>query len=145
MEPFKLIYEDKYFNGYLRNGLIVDSCVLLDFLNLHYLNTKINYNLTEEQKESLLQLDRFLSISSKKYITPHILAELSNLINRGTSSEEDFSKLIYLLKEKLEEYEEIHVKKEEILDDLSVNKFGIADVGIKILSKQDNKIILNKD
>lgn len=145
MEPFRLIYEDKFFNNYLRNGLIVDSCVLFDFLNLHHLNTKENYCLTEEDKKLFLQLKRFLSVNSKKYITPHILAELSNLINIRTNNLEDFSKLINLVKEKLEEYEEIHFSKKDILNELSVNQFGVTDIGIKLLSKQDNKIILTKD
>jgi rRNA-processing protein FCF1 len=145
MKPYEVIYEDRHFNSYLRNGLIVDSCVLLEFLNLHHLNTKESYSFTEEEEKLFLQLSRFLSVNSKKYITPHILAELSNLINKITSNPEDFSKLINLIKEKLEEYEEIHLGKKEILDELSVNKFGITDVGIKLLSKQDDKIILTKD
>ena len=145
MELSKSIYEDKHFNNFLRNGLIVDSCVLMDFLNLCHLSTKNNYNLTEQQKQSLLHLERFLSVKSPKYITPHILAELSNLINRNTNNAEDFSKLIDLIKEKLKEYEEIHFSKDEILSEYSVNEFGIADVGIKLLSKQDKKIILTKD
>lgn len=145
MEPFRLIYEDKFFYSYLRNGLIVDSCILIDFLILHHFNTKENYNLTEEQKKLFLQLNRFLSVSSKKYVTPHILAELSNLINIKTNNPEDFSKLINLVKEKLEEYEEVHFSKKEILKEFSVNQFGITDISIKLLSKQDGKIILTKD
>lgn len=145
MKPFELIYEDKFFNNYLKNGIIVDSGVLLDFLNLHYLNKKKNYSLTKEEEKLFLQLNRFLSVGSKKYITPHILAELSNLINIKTNNPEDFSKLINLIKEKLEEYEEIYLSKKEILDEISVNQFGITDISIKLLSKQDNKIILTKD
>jgi len=145
MKPFELIYEDKFFSSYLRNGIIVDSCVLLDFLHLHMDNNDVNCTLTEDQKKSFLQLERFLSVSTTKYVTPHILAELSNLINTSTSNSQDFSTLMDLLKEKLEKYEEICPRKEDVLSEPSVNEFGITDVGIKLLSKQDEKIILTKD
>ena len=112
---------------------------------MRYLRDEQNSTLNNEEKKMLEQLERFLSINCQKYLTPHILAELSNLINKETSSPEGFSRFMDLIKSELVNYEEIHIKKEAILREKSVNQFGIADTAINILSKENNKIILTKD
>ena len=91
-----------------------------------------------------MRLEKFLSIHCKKYITPHILTELSNLV-RYKENNINFSDSIDSIKDKLNEYEEISFAKEEILGDQMVNQFGITDTSIKLLSEKNNKIIFTKD
>ncbi|MBU1501497.1 MAG: hypothetical protein KJ905_01850 [Nanoarchaeota archaeon] len=146
MEPFRLIYEDKHFNKYLKNGLIVDSCILFDFLLRHYKKAGRTEREDSDGDGNIpVMLDRFLSIGCKKYITPHILAELSNLIHINTRNPSDFSQLIDLIKDKLKEYEEIPIMMWDVLNDPLVNRFGITDTGIKLSSEKNKKIILTKD
>lgn len=145
MEPFQLIYEDKHFIKYLKNGMVVDSGILLEFLKWLYLKDKKPNNLTEEQKRVFDQLERFLSIGCDKFITPHLLAELSNLINREANNSDEFSKFIDLVKEELKHYVEVSISKEEVLSDEIINSFGVADTGMKMMSQKDDKIILTQD
>lgn len=147
MDVWKLVYEEKYFNKCLHNGLIIDSGILFEFFKLiHEKNG--GKNLSEQEKILLYRLERILSLS-QKYITPHILAELSNLINTkicGAGSE-DFNQCIILTKEELnkEEYSEIHLKKEEILETQEVLKYGVTDAGIILISKKEQKFIFTAD
>lgn len=125
--------------------MVVDSGILLEFLKWLYLKDKKPNNLTEQQKRVFNQIERFLSIGCDKFITPHLLAELSNLINHEASNPEEFSKFIDLVKEKLEDYIELPVVKEEVLSEEIINSFGVADTGMKMISQRDDKIILTQD
>ena len=137
--PYQLIYEDKYFFKFLRNGIVVDSGILLEFLKGH---SKID--LTMKEKEVFYKLERFLSLGCNKYITPHILAELSNLINSRIPKSK-FTDFIELIRTKLKDYEEVPINKEEILEEEIVNNFGITDAGITLDSRKNKKIILTGD
>jgi len=147
LQPFHLIYEDKHFNRFLQNGIVIDSGILLEFLKLGHKKTK-GITLTEEEKTLFFRLERFLSIGHK-YITPHILAELSNLIGikicRPNTA--DFHDCIELTIAELNkvDYHEIPIKKEEVLATEEVNKFGVADSGMILVSKKNDKMILTDD
>jgi len=145
IQPWQLIYEERHFHSYIKNGLIVDSGVLLKFLKWCYLKDKEDANLSKEQKKMFDQLERFLSINCNKYITQHILAELSNLINVRRGNLGSFSDFINLIKTKLKDYCEISIEKERVLQGNIVNEFGIADAGMVLLSKESDKIILTYD
>ena len=143
-----LIYEDRYFSKFLQNGIIIDSGVLLEFIKLRYEKGE-GIILTEEEETLLGRLEKFLSIGYK-YITSHILSELSNLINVKVcrAGSIGFSNCINLIREELNHkngYSEIGIKKEEVLEVGEVTKFGVADAGIILTSKKDKKIILTDD
>ena len=145
LRPYHLIYEEKEFLRYVKNGIIVDSCVLLELIK--WFN---NINIPEEEKEAFKQIERFLSLQCTKYITPHIIAELSNLINKeiAHTGTDGFSNCIELIKIKLTEeegYKEKSIYKDDVLELNESKKLGITDAGIILLSKEDNKIILTKD
>ena len=139
----ELIYEDKYFNEYLRNGIIIDSCILLEFFKLVYQKNN-GITITKEETILLDRLERIFSLGTQKYITSHVLAELSNLINTKVckAGSTSFCKCILLMKQELnkEEYKEIHLDKEKILNTEEIIKFGVTDAGIILLSKEDKKI-----
>ena len=98
----ELIYEDKYFNEYLRNGIIIDSCILLEFFKLVYQKNN-GITITKEETILLDRLERIFSLGTQKYITSHVLAELSNLINTKVckAGSTSFCKCILLMKQEL--------------------------------------------
>lgn len=137
---------EKNIQSYFRKGIIVDTGPLVLLLAGHY-----NYNsigkskLTAEfEKGDFDILTSFLSKFRKIIVTPHVLAEVSNLINTKVNKS-NFADFIEKIIEKLSDFKEVYIQKDEIISRENVKKVGITDAGILLACERDNNLILTKD
>ena len=89
-------------------------------------------------------ITRFLSKFRKIIVTPHVLAEVSNLINTRVHKS-DFADFIEKIIEILSDFKEVYVQKDEIISREELKKVGITDTGILLACERDNNLILTKD
>lgn len=132
--------------SYFRKGIIVDTGPLILLLAGYY-----NYDLIGKNKltaeftmEDFDILMGFLSKFRAIIVTPHILAEVSNLINKGVNKS-NFADFIERVIEKLLDFKEVHIHKDEILVGEEVKKVGITDAGILLACEEGDNLILTKD
>ncbi len=137
---------EKNIRTYFRKGIIVDTGPLVLLLAGYY-----NYDLigkskltAEFTKGDFDILTSFLSKFRKIIVTPHVLAELSNLINTRVNKS-DFADFIERIIEKLSDFKEAYVQKDEIISREELKKVGITDTGILLACERDNNLILTKD
>jgi len=133
---------DAYIKQYRRKGIIVDTNLLLLALiggTPSVVEFKRTRGYTNEDYRLLLpMIDQFERLVS----TPHILAEVSNLTNGLYGSKlHDF---YATLKNSLSTIIEIHSPALDISRDYELSPYGLTDVGIIALAK-DNYLVLTDD
>jgi len=130
---------------YFRKGIILDTGPLLFFLAGNYDFDSIGrMPLTKEYKqEDFLLLQNFIKKFRKIIITPHILAEVSDIAENELDAH--FLDFVNRIKKILLDSEEARIKKNEILENEQIGKFGVTDVSIILSSKTNNQFILTKD
>jgi len=122
---------DRSLYRYFDNGVLIDHN-LLDLIiigtyakeNDNFLN-KFNFN--DEDFKIFSEIKDFFKI--KKFVTtPHILTDAIHKINQLLGAKKETEVLNYL-KDYLtsENFLEIHLEKESLLNNLNLEKFGIAD------------------
>ena len=131
--------------NFYNRGIIVDTNLLILFLvgkyDIDYISKfKITYKYSIEDFEILRD---FVVKFKKIIITPHILAELSNLSMKITENrlKEYFKYFIEILKKS----DEINIDKNSILLSKYVDKIGITDVGIMLASENDDFLFITDD
>ena len=87
---------------------------------------------------------RILSNFRGIIVTPHVLTEVSNLINTKVNKD-DFTDFIERIIEKLSSFKEVYIQKDEILAGEEVKKVGITDAAILLASEKRDNLILTKD
>ncbi|MCP1381561.1 hypothetical protein [Runella salmonicolor] len=120
-------------------GLVIDTNLLLLYLMGIYDPKKISQFKRTQQflEEDFQLLLRFIEIFDKVIITPHILAETTNLADTQTFP---------ILKTIIELLEENLTSSLEIIhsDQTCFNKFGLSDTAIQYLAQQ-NYVVLTDD
>ena len=137
---------EKNIRLYFRKGIIVDTGPLILLLAGYYNYDSIGKSkLTAEfTKGDFDILTSFLSKFRKIIVTPHVLAEVSNLINTRVHKSV-FADFIEKTIEKLSDFKEVYIQKDEIISREELKKVGITDTGILLASERDNNLILTKD
>lgn len=134
---------EQHINTYRSKGILIDTNLLLLLLvggTPSIKNFKRTSTYTASDYELLVRLiDQFEKIIA----TPHILAEVSNLTNGLYGSQlNDFYET---LKSSLTSIIlEIHKPAIEIADNFSLSPYGLADVGIMAVAK-NNYLVLTDD
>lgn len=135
---------EEFIHACVKYGIIVDTCLFLAFVFgcnnkrthdlgkiLPILNQIINYCLVKQ---------------SKIILTPHILAELSNLVvNREKNIDSQDKRNISTLIDKVNGSTEKIITKEDIVKNKATSFLGFADVSIIEAAKQNNYGVLTKD
>jgi len=144
---FIIEFKNALFEIPIKKGLIVDTNILLLYLIGSYDISYIKrFKRTESYtKEEYKFLCCFLEnyCPNKKYISPHILTELSNL-SLSVSSErlsEYFSYFIDILKKT----SEIYINKNQIFKFKELSKFGVTDISILQTAKEYDFFVLTSD
>ncbi len=137
---------EKNIRSYFRKGIIVDTGPLILLLAGYYNYDRIGKNkLTAEfTREDFDLLNGFLSNFRAIIVTPHVLAEVSNLINIRVNKS-NFADFIEKIIEKLSDFEEVYVQKDEIIYREELKKVGITDTAILLSCEKKGNLILTKD
>lgn len=134
-------------------GIIVDTNILIVFLvgcyDQDYIeNCKVvNDSCKKYTAEDYLLLVKIIGLFKKVYITPQVMAEVSNLsITKGIHGDRQIKYLLKVI-EFLKKSQESHTDHKYLFDmEVEViGKFGLVDVNLVELSKQTKMPILTDD
>lgn len=141
------MYEDVYARRCTQHGLIIDTNLLALLLVGTY---NPNY-ITKCNRTAGFTLEDFLLIftlsqkASKIYVTPQILAEVSNMIFEIPIGQEITEYLKQVLKV-IESTEEHHSHKDLMLQHPNVlSKFGFADISLIKAAKEHQCLVVTDD
>lgn len=134
--------KDYYFGG----PIIVDTCLMLLILEGSYNLDKIGISRLNSRytKEDFTKLINFVSKFKTIAITPHVLAEISNLVN-GKISDKSFSEYISSFSKRLVQTKEIFINKDQILKNEDLLKVGVTDVSLLASSLNEDIPIITDD
>lgn len=146
MESNPILSGKKSIKLYFGKGIILDTKPLIFFLAGNYDFDSIGKTpLTKEYtKEDFELLMSFVSKFKKIIVTPQILAEMSNIINKEIS-ETDFANFIEKIIKILFDCDEIYIQKNDILKRDELKKVGITDTSILLSCERDDLLVLTKD
>ena len=142
-----MMSEENIFNieKYLLNGIIVDTNLLILFLIGIYDSRYISkFKITCKYSEEDFKILKDIVKGFKKIIiTPHIVAELSNLSMKIPENrlKEYFKYFIEILKKS----DEINIDKNSILLNKYIDKIGVTDVGIMLASENNEFLFITDD
>lgn len=146
MHDFKSIIAFRETRG--KHKLILDANLLIllfiGYIDPDNITAYKRLNAFERKDHDILLriLDNF---ESEVVITPHVLAEMSNMSKRGLGDKKEayFNMII----EKLKQFHEEHIPLSQLIElDLSaVIRFGFSDLGVIAAAKKLNAIILSND
>lgn len=132
-----------YINTYRNKGILVDTNLLLLLVvgGTPSIKNFKRTNMYDSTDYDLLL--RMVDPFKKLVVTPHILAEVSNLANglHGSLLDDFFETLKRSLASTIFE---IHKPAVEISENYSLSPYGLADVGIMAVAK-DNYLVLTDD
>lgn len=89
-------------------------------------------------------LNIFNSLFNDIIITPQVLAECSNLINKEVKKD-NYSKYMYSLIDFFNSLQEIYINKNKVLAHPEFSRLGFTDTSIMECSKMNNLLIVTKD
>lgn len=135
-----------HIKDYFGKDIIIDTGPLILFLSGVYNYESIGKNsLTKEfSKEDFRLLSEFLRNFKKIIITPHVLTEVSNLVNNKLPKNYFKDFIVKVLKD-IKDMKEVTINKEEITSKEILKEIGVADTSILICCEKENKLILTKD
>ena len=132
----------------IKKGIIVDSNIMLLFLvgcyDINYINVfKRTMKYTIEEYYFIRDLLTIYYYKNKVYTSPHILTELSNLsLNiKGNRINKYFDCFIKIFNDVCE----IYIEKNKIIEFKELPKFGITDIGIFKIAKEQDLLVLTDD
>ena len=119
-------------------NIVFDTSVLFPFL------VSLLYG---KGTKGIKTLQMVIGRSGKKIvITPHILAETGNLAKRDFKHDADFSDFIKRANDIITRMDELFVKKEDIIQEPAVAKFGYTDISLIGAQRQSvYSFILSED
>ena len=133
---------------YKSKGIIIDTNLLILFIVGKYDILYIEKcNRVKDKKYTVDDykfINNLLSLFYKIYVTPHVLAELSNLSFKDIKDQaflEYFEYVLKIIKATLE----VHISKDIILDIPMFKKFGFADTSIFELATKENLPVITDD
>lgn len=134
---------------HLRNGVLVDTNLLLVYL-VGYYDYATGYQTVNRSRYTKGTYDpgdfdilnAMLERFRKRITTPHILAEVSNLVNQLPTGADTFC--IELLKNIIPALQERTIPAEELAKENAFVAFGVADTSI-IKAAQDPCLVLTDD
>ncbi|MCK5149535.1 hypothetical protein KAJ87_01265 [Candidatus Pacearchaeota archaeon] len=143
-KPFTL--DKRIIQRYASKGLILDTKLFILFLAGIYNPNSIGKNkLTKEfsiEDWELIQI--FLKASNNKIlVTPHILTESSNFLERDLKGE--FQIWFKKISKELMKMKEFLIEKNKILSIPETQRFGITDIGTIITRKICGGLIITSD
>lgn len=119
-------------------SIVFDTTLLFPFLVF------LSYRKTAKNIEILERLIRRLE--KRIIITPHILAEVGNLARRDFKNDADYADFIRKANETIARTDELFVKKEDIIKESAVAKFGYTDISLIGAQRQcESSFILSDD
>ncbi|HLC57553.1 MAG TPA: hypothetical protein VJH95_03205 [Candidatus Nanoarchaeia archaeon] len=138
-------YLERILFPYLGNPLILDTGPLTLFLiglcdPSKQSSNDIWQGHTREELNLLLSIIKRFKIL---IITPQILAECTNLLNRFPPGKYQF--LLNRIIKPLKEFGEVYIEKDIILNCPSFSIIGSTDTGIIECSKKENSLIITQD
>lgn len=139
------------FIRYINKEIIIDTNRLLLLLIGNYDESEGSDFLKrfDYSKEDYKILKNFISqLNIKIVITPQILSEISNLLNKNIKPEKSFERVIeWLVKisRLLKETKESYIEKNIILNEDIVKKLGFTDTSIIISSRNNGFPVLTGD
>lgn len=139
--PDLLIQEQKLL-GYYRKGVLLDTGPLLLLLVGKYDRGYIQHylKLKSQSRDTFQKLDDFVKKFNNVIITPHILAELSNLAN--DMPEKRCREFLKQCVQQLERFNEVTIEKDLIIKQAQFPEFGVADTGIVVACEQQYREFL---
>lgn len=131
---------------FFKNPVILDTGPLVFLLiGLFDPGKKMQKNIwqghTPEELKLLLKLIKFFK---GIIITPQILAECANILNKNTNSNK-YEFLLSKIVNPLKEFGEVYIEKNIILNYPEFSRFGPTDIGIIECSKKMNSLIITED
>ncbi len=125
---------------FIRNGIIIDTTVLEEFIN-GFISARFTKKESDDHIRLLLFLD-YLKIKNnwdKFIITPHILAEVCNHFKNGYRKHEDYQAKVCEIIPILKEMKEEDICKDKILEyiDLGCSKpiVEVGDISINLVAE----------
>jgi len=138
-------YIDTLISNYYSKGIIVDTNLLLLFLiGIYDINYIQSFKRTSKyNKEDYEIVNRIINSFSKIIVTPHIIAEFSNLsFQLPEKLLENYFKSIFA---HLNNIDEIYIPKNVILGNQILFKIGFTDLSIIELSKNKTHLVFTDD
>lgn len=134
---------------YCRRGIIIDTNLMLVYIvgmcNPNYVG---HFRRTEGYcKEDYDYISSVLSHFSKVIVTPHILAELSNLSPKIRDNKQDKKLAAYfdVFRQVLERTDEEYINKDDILSSTLLPKLGITDLTIVEAAEKYKCLVFTDD
>lgn len=129
------------FGKYKKKGIFVDTNILIVYL-VGTVNPKLiaRFNRSEKHnfdENDFILISKFIEFFEIKITSPHVLAEVSNLLDR----DEDFC---LGLKTYIESCEERFVDSQELASSKSFSRLGLADSSIVEISR-NNHLVFTED
>ena len=137
-----LLFQEQKLLSYYRKGVLLDTGPLLLLLVGKYDRGYIQHysKLKSQSQETFQKLENFVKKFNKVIITPHVLAELSNLANDMPQGRcRDFLKQCA---QQLERFNEVTIEKDLIIRQAQFPEFGVTDMGIVIACEQQYREFL---
>lgn len=145
---------DQHIRPYLKNGIIIDTCVLKEIIDGIVLS-----RITKKESQELKNIDFFLQLIKihkkwdKFFITPHILTEVCQKIRSEYCTWENQEQIIGEIMPIIKNMGEFQIKKGNFLDIIENNKnvrIEAGDISIFVktddfLAKKEKIAILSND
>ncbi len=135
---------EQFIRACIKNGIIIDTCLFLALIFGN--NHKRTKNLDNILPILSIIVTYCTSQQSQIIITPHILAELSNLtVNRSKDIDNEDKKNINALINKVKESTEAFIAKNDILNNHATHFLGFTDVSIIEAARKYEYGVLTQD
>ncbi|MBI1972991.1 hypothetical protein HYS50_03225 [Candidatus Woesearchaeota archaeon] len=131
------VHEPDILLKHLRKDILLDTGPLLLLLVGKYNSSLLPAfkRLSGRTEQEFMKLQAFLSKFRKIVVTPHVLAEMSNLAK--SLGENTFSSFLERCVEDLKKFGETFIDKDEIIKRDEFKHFGITDTGIIIAGEKN--------
>jgi rRNA-processing protein FCF1 len=126
-------------------SVLIDTNLLILYLTGRY-NEKLiakSKRLSNYTSEDFFILKKYLQKFKQFITTPHILTETSNLLSSGVTKKDPF--VWETIKNALQGFEEIYVKKNFLFSLDFLSEFGITDSAIIQIAREKKVMILTDD
>jgi len=139
-------YLNSLIDKYRSKGIIIDTEIMLVYIvgsyDINYIS-KFKRTHPKYNPDDYKSISKVLSCFRKKIVTPHILAELSNLSfqAREEKREDYFKAFSGLLKRTSEDY----IDKDTVLTLPLLSKIGVTDLGIIEAAKKFDYLVFTDD
>jgi rRNA-processing protein FCF1 len=129
-------------------GIIIDTNLLVLFIaggyDIAYIEKCSRTKNKGYTRDDYIFINNFLGIFDKIYVTPHILAEFSNISFNNINNKE-FLKYFEIVVKIIKGMSEEYISKDVVLKIPMFKKFGFADTSIYELAKKNNLPVITDE